>query len=121
MTAVNRSSQQSSRKRNKAGWGARIETCLLQVQARRRERVSLDDFGAMIAAEMGRGQAFGKATISQWVSETNEPTIRAFEAIAALADCEPWWIVWRVGRGPANALEGELAPEQTAPARRGAK
>jgi hypothetical protein len=96
---------------DKAGWGARIEACILHVQARRRERLTLDEFGAMVAADIGRPKPFRKTAVSQWVAETNEPSIRIFEAIARLANCDPWWIVWNVGRAPANVLEDELTRE----------
>lgn len=87
---------------SKAGWGARIETCVLQIQALRRERLSLDAFGELVAKQMGRDQPFKKASVSQWISEVNEPTIATFDAIAALAQCEPSWIVWGRGKAPAN-------------------
>ncbi len=112
-----------SRNKNKqagkrAGWGARIEVCLLQVQAIRQDRTSLDEFGALVADGMGRAKPYKKATVSQWISEKNEPPIRAFEVIAALAKCDPWWVVWEQGSAPPNVLEAET-PE--APRTRGPK
>jgi hypothetical protein len=111
--SVKRNPKQRSRKTNAPelrGWGARMETCFLQVQAVRRTRLSLEEIGALVAAEIGRVKPFKKATVSQWASEYSEPTLEIFEAIALLAECDPWWIVWEVGTPPKNVVAG-VSPE----------
>lgn len=107
MAAVKRQMKQSSRKTNTkrpvVGWGSRIELARLQIQASMQKRLSLDDFGAIVANQQGRKSAYAKGTVSGWIAERNEPRIAVFEAIAKLAACDPYWIVWGVGDPPLNA------------------
>lgn len=92
-----------------AGWGARLEKAYLQFQAISGKRLSLDDFGRKVADLVGRTEPYRKATVSGWFKERNEPTIRIFEAIARLAQCEPEWLMWGKG-GPPPFVSVEDVP-----------
>ena len=97
------------------GWGDRIAEAVLHYSAAVHRRVSLEEFGALLAHREGREKSYGKATVSAWIKEKNEPGLKTFDAMAALVRCDPWWIVWGVGQPPANVL----LPETTKAVPRG--
>lgn len=99
------------------GWGERLERCLLLYQARH-GRTSLERWGELIAAAEGREKPYVKGALLAWFKERAQPRLSVFEAVARLSGCDPWWIVWEVGRPPLNpSLEHFTPVEDT----RGAK
>jgi hypothetical protein len=91
------------------GWGKRIEKAIL-LYSSANGRTSLGRIGELVASFEGREKPYAPPTVSEWISEKNEPTIAAFEAMAQVFDCDPWWIVWDVGRAPANPIAKEVKP-----------
>lgn len=100
-----------------SGWGQRLEQCLLLYQARH-GRTSLERWGELIANAEGREKPYTKAAASMWIAEKSEPSLRTFEAIAYVVQCDPWWLAWGVGRPPSNVALDLFTPE---PRGRGAK
>jgi hypothetical protein len=104
------------------GWGARIQEAVLHLSAAQRRRIALEEFGVIVADAEGRESPYRRATVSNWANEVNEPTITTFETIAGLVGCDPWWLVWGVGRGPTNVLiDATKAVQKTEPANRAQK
>lgn len=98
------------------GWGARIQDTMLHLAAARRRRIGLEEFGELVAEEEGREAPYTKGAVSGWTKEKYEPGIATFEAMARLVGCDPWWIVWGVGRPPTNVVHPQ--PVEAPPARR---
>ena len=98
--------------------GRRIFLSHLELTYRLGRKVTLAEFGAMIAEQMGRDVPFTSAAVSRWESGAQTPTPQIIEAIAALAHMDPGWISHgdrsaaprppRVDR--AEASEGRTAP-----------
>ena len=55
-------------------------------------KVTLAEFGQMIAQQMGRESAFTAAAVSRWENGTQVPAPEVIEAIAALTHTDPGWI-----------------------------
>lgn len=91
------------------GWGKRIEAALL-LYSSVHGRTSLERLGELVAGQEGRDRGYAKATVSAWISESSPPTLEAFEAMADVFGCDPWWLVWGVGRGPVNPLVPLMEP-----------
>ena len=72
--------------------GRRIFLSHLELSYRLGRKITLAEFGAMIAEEMGRDTPFTGAAVSRWESGTQTPTPQIIEAIAALAHMDPGWI-----------------------------
>lgn len=102
---------------DRRGWGERIERAIL-LYAAANGRTSLERVGELVASFEGRDRPYRAPTVSEWISEKNEPTIATFEAMAQVFDCDPWWLVWEVGRAPANPVAKDVRP---APRSKGAK
>ena len=72
--------------------GRRIFLSHLELSYRLGRKVTLAEFGAMIAKEMQRDAPFTAAAVSRWESGTQTPTPQIIEAIAALSHMDPGWI-----------------------------
>lgn len=72
--------------------GRRIFLSHLELAYRLGRKVTLAEFGAMIAEEMGRDAPFTGAAVSRWESGAQTPTPQIIEAIAALTRMDPGWI-----------------------------
>ena len=72
--------------------GRRIFLSHLELSYRLGRKVTLAEFGALIAEEMGRPTPFTGAAVSRWESGGQTPTPQIIEAIAALTHMDPGWI-----------------------------
>lgn len=72
--------------------GRRIFLAHLELTYRLGKKVTLADFGAMIAEQMGRDAPFTGAAVSRWESGGQTPSPQIIEAIAALTHMDPGWI-----------------------------
>ena len=70
----------------------RIFHAHLELSYRLGRRVTLAEFGALIAEEMGRDEAFTAAAVSRWEKGVQIPSPRIIEAIAAVTQLDPGWI-----------------------------
>ena len=78
----------------------------LELNYRLGRKVTLAEFGAMIAEQMGRGSAFTAAAVSRWENGTQAPAPEVIEAIAALTQTDPGWI----SHGDKTAAPSPRAP-----------
>ena len=72
--------------------GRRIFLAHLELSYRLGRRVTLAEFGELIAREMGREPAFTAAAVSRWESGSQIPTPAVIEAIASLTRTDPGWL-----------------------------
>ena len=72
--------------------GRRIFLAHLELSYRLGRKVTLAEFGAMIAEEMGREAPFTGAAVSRWESGGQTPTPQIIEAIASICHMDPGWI-----------------------------
>ena len=72
--------------------GRRIFLAHLELSYRLGRKVTLAEFGQMIARQMGRDSAFTAAAVSRWESGAQNPTPTIIEAIAAITHTDPGWI-----------------------------
>lgn len=72
--------------------GRRIFLAHLELSYRLGRKVTLAEFGQMIAKQMGRGAPFTAAAVSRWESGSQNPTPTIVEAIAAITHTDPGWI-----------------------------
>ena len=72
--------------------GRRIFLAHLELSYRLGRKVTLAEFGAMIAAHLERSTPFTAAAISRWESGIQIPTPQVIEAIAAVTHTDPGWI-----------------------------
>jgi transcriptional regulator with XRE-family HTH domain len=72
--------------------GRRIFLAHLELSYRLGRKVTLAEFGEMIAKRMGRDTAFTAAAVSRWESGTQVPTPQIIEAIALITHTDPGWI-----------------------------
>lgn len=72
--------------------GQRIFLSHLGLSYRLGRKVTLADFGEMIAQRMGRDAPFTAAAVSRWEAGEQIPTVAVIEAIAALTHTDPGWI-----------------------------
>lgn len=70
----------------------RIFHAHLELSYRLGRRVTQAEFGALIAEEMGREEAFTAAAVSRWEKGVQLPSPRIIEAIAAVTQLDPGWI-----------------------------
>jgi len=70
----------------------RILQAHLELSYRLGRRVTLAEFGALIAQEMDRSEAFTAAAVSRWEKGVQIPSPRIIEAIAAVTQLDPGWI-----------------------------
>ena len=72
--------------------GRRIFLSHLELSYRLGRKITLAEFGTMIAQQMGRATPFTGAAVSRWESGGQTPTPQIIEAIAALTHMDPGWI-----------------------------
>ena len=70
----------------------RIFTAHLEVRLRYGRKVTMAEFGQLVAAQMNRAAPFSAAAVSRWERGQQTPTPDVIEAIAAIAGLDPGWI-----------------------------
>lgn len=70
----------------------RIFLAHIELSYRLGRRVTLAEFGELIAREMGRDRPFTAAAVSRWEAGTQLPSTEVVEAIAVLSGIDPGWI-----------------------------
>jgi transcriptional regulator with XRE-family HTH domain len=95
--------------------GRRIFLAHLELSYRLGRKVTLAEFGELIARKMTRGTAFTAAAVSRWESGIQIPTPQIVEAIAAITHTDPGWISH--GRKSAAPRPGRLEKPTTPPPR----
>ena len=72
--------------------GRRIFLSHLELSYRLGRKVTLAEFGELIAERLGRDAPFTGAAVSRWESGIQVPTPQIIEAIGALTHTDPGWI-----------------------------
>jgi len=72
--------------------GQRIFVAHLELSYGLGRRVTLEEFGRLIAKQMGRRSPFTATAVSRWESGLQAPTSAIIEAIAELTKTDPGWI-----------------------------
>src|SRR5688500_9927040 len=72
--------------------GRRIFLAHLELSYRLGRKITLAEFGEMIAKRLRRDEPFTGSAVSRWESGTQLPTPQIIEAIAALTHTDPGWI-----------------------------
>src|SRR5919201_4279219 len=72
--------------------GQRIFTAHLELSYRLGRRVTLAEFGRLIAKRLGRAAPFAPTAVSKWEAGLQTPTPEVIEAIADVAQVDPGWI-----------------------------
>ncbi len=72
--------------------GRRISLSHLGLSYRLGRKVTLAEFGEMVAARLGRRTPFTAAAVSRWESGAQIPGLAIIEAIADLTRNDPGWI-----------------------------
>ena len=72
--------------------GRRIFLAHLELSYRLGRKVTLAEFGELIARRMGRDTPFTAAAVSRWESGSQVPTPQIIEAIALITHTDPGWI-----------------------------
>ena len=88
--------------------GRRIFLSHLELSYRLGRKITLAEFGEMIARQMGRDAPFTGAAVSRWESGAQAPTPQIIEAIGSLTHTDPGWISH--GDRSAAPRPGRLAP-----------
>ena len=70
----------------------RIFTAHLELSLRLGRKVTMAEFGQMIATQMKRESPFSAAAVSRWERGQQLPTPDVIEAIAAITSLDPGWI-----------------------------
>ena len=70
----------------------RIFLAHLELSYRLGRKVTLAEFGDLVARKMGRPAPFSAAAVSRWEAGTQFPSADVIEAIAALTHTDPGWI-----------------------------
>ena len=70
----------------------RIFTAHLELSLKLGRKVTMAEFGQIIATQMKRGTPFSAAAVSRWERGQQLPTPDVIEAIAAVAGLDPGWI-----------------------------
>lgn len=83
------------------GFGRRLQNILLELQALRGERLTLAEFGSLVAQAESppREKPYTPGTVSGWINEESEPTLSVIVAIAKIS-----------GKHPSQVAFGELPP-----------
>jgi transcriptional regulator with XRE-family HTH domain len=55
-------------------------------------KVTLAEFGELVANQLGRDTPFSAAAVSRWEAGTQVPSTEVIEAIAAVTGTDPGWI-----------------------------
>ena len=72
--------------------GRRVFLAHLQLSYRLGRRVTLAEFGRLIAERLGRDAPFAPTAVSKWEAGLQIPTPEVIEAIAELCGVDPGWI-----------------------------
>src|SRR5687768_8725144 len=72
--------------------GRRIFLAHLELSYRMSRKITLAEFGEMIAKRLRRDEPFTGSAVSRWESGAQLPTPQIIEAIAALTHTDPGWI-----------------------------
>jgi transcriptional regulator with XRE-family HTH domain len=70
----------------------RIFLAHLELSYRLGRKVTLAEFGDLVAKQMGRKAPFSAAAVSRWEAGTQIPSADVIEAIAAVTHTDPGWI-----------------------------
>ena len=70
----------------------RIFLAHLELSYRLGRKVTLVEFGDLVAKKMGRPAPFSAAAVSRWEAGTQIPSADVIEAIAAVTHTDPGWI-----------------------------
>lgn len=86
-------------------------------------KVTLAEFGELVAKQLGREAPFSAAAVSRWEAGTQIPSTEVIEAIAAITGTDPGWISHgeRSAAPPPPRLtppSGVVAPEVVVPRNR---
>ena len=91
----------------------RIFVAHLEISYRLGRKVTLEEFGRLVARQMGRRAPFSAAAVSRWEAGTQTPTPDVIEAIAAVSGTDPGWI----SHGEKSAAPPPRVPSAEAPKR----
>ena len=91
--------------------GRRIFLAHLELSYRLGRKITLAEFGELIARQMGRDAPFTAAAVSRWESGIQSPTPRIIEAIASITHTDPGWI----SHGRKSAAPRPARQESTTP------
>jgi transcriptional regulator with XRE-family HTH domain len=86
--------------------GQRVFLAHLQLSYRLGRRVTLAEFGRLIAERLGRGTPFAATAVSKWEAGLQVPAPEVIEAIAELSGVDPGWI----SHGEKSAAPGPQLP-----------
>jgi len=91
--------------------GRRVFLAHLQLSFQLGRRVTLAEFGRLIAERLGRETPFAATAVSKWEAGLQVPAPEVIEAIAELSGVDPGWI----SHGEKSAAPGpELQPTKLA-------
>jgi hypothetical protein len=94
----------------------RIFLAHLELSYRLGRKVTLAEFGDLVAKQMGRAGPFSAAAVPRWEAGTQIPSADVVEAIAVVTHTDPGWIS-HGGRSaaPAPRLVGDNVARRTPP------
>src|SRR3712207_5744556 len=72
--------------------GRRVFLAHLQLSYRLGRRITLAEFGSLIADRLGRETPFAATAVSRWEAGLQIPAPEVIEAIAELSGVDPGWI-----------------------------
>jgi transcriptional regulator with XRE-family HTH domain len=72
-------------------------------------KVTLAEFGELVAKQLGREAPFSAAAVSRWEAGTQIPSTEVIEAIAAITGTDPGWISH--GERSAAPAPSRLSPQ----------
>ena len=72
--------------------GRRIFLAHMELTYRLGRRVTLAEFGELVARQLGKETPFSSAAVSRWESGDQAPGAEVIEAIAAVTHTDPGWI-----------------------------
>ena len=72
--------------------GRRVFLAHLQLSYRLGRRVTMAEFGRLVAERLGRNAPFAATAVSKWESGLQGPAPEVIEAIAELSGVDPGWI-----------------------------
>ena len=100
--------------------GRRIFLAHLELSYRLGRKVTLAEFGEMIAKRLKRDEPFTGSAVSRWESGAQTPTPQIIEAIGALTHTDPGWISHgdrSAAPPPPRVATPTSAPEHRTPAK----
>lgn len=96
--------------------GRRIFLAHLELSYRLGRKVTLAEFGEMIARRLKRDEPFTGSAVSRWESGAQVPTPQIIEAIGSLTQTDPGWISH--GDRSAAPAPGRQTPATGTPAQK---